>query len=287
MRMKLAMVAALAAVLAGVSTAAAIAEPAACHHPAARGKEELPRLVRCRPAPRPGAVAAVSATARRRTRRSTARVARPTPFSPLPRIRRKPRRPRPRAGGWSPLFFRSRRKIPTRTAISTRKRRAADALASAKYDGKIVVVVWEHKRIAKKDLNRGGEDALGAAQARRHPRRRRAQVLEGGELRLHLDRRHHDLPADIHAAQAALRGSRLRGGPRQHMGLRPGRKQVSGVLQGLREQARGLTAPISPLLYVGFAPRALSPVRFPVKRPNREINFPVPSFHFTRANPIK
>lgn len=40
--------------------------------------------------------------------------------------------------------------------LNTQTQKAAAALNSAAYDGKIVVVVWEHKRIANKDLNRDG-----------------------------------------------------------------------------------------------------------------------------------
>jgi hypothetical protein len=37
--------------------------------------------------------------------------------------------------------------------LNTQTKNAAAALNSPEYDGKIVVVVWEHKHIAKKDLN--------------------------------------------------------------------------------------------------------------------------------------
>jgi hypothetical protein len=40
--------------------------------------------------------------------------------------------------------------------LDAQTQKAAAALNSAEYDGKIVVVVWEHKHIAKKDLNRNG-----------------------------------------------------------------------------------------------------------------------------------
>jgi hypothetical protein len=36
-------------------------------------------------------------------------------------------------------------------------KKAAAALGSSQYDGKTVVVVWEHKHIAKKDLNESGD----------------------------------------------------------------------------------------------------------------------------------
>ena len=41
--------------------------------------------------------------------------------------------------------------------LDAQTRKAAAALDSAEYDGKIVVVVWEHKHIAKKDLNKDGD----------------------------------------------------------------------------------------------------------------------------------
>jgi hypothetical protein len=40
--------------------------------------------------------------------------------------------------------------------LDTQTQKAAAALNSVEYDGKIVVVVWEHKHIANKDLNRDG-----------------------------------------------------------------------------------------------------------------------------------
>jgi hypothetical protein len=41
--------------------------------------------------------------------------------------------------------------------LDKQTKKAAAALDSAEYDGKIVVVVWEHKHIAKKDLNKDGD----------------------------------------------------------------------------------------------------------------------------------
>jgi hypothetical protein len=41
--------------------------------------------------------------------------------------------------------------------LNTQTQKAAAALNSAKYDGKIVVVVWEHKRIASESLNKDGD----------------------------------------------------------------------------------------------------------------------------------
>jgi hypothetical protein len=40
--------------------------------------------------------------------------------------------------------------------LDVQTEKAAAALDSSEYDGKIIVVVWEHKHIAKKDLNRTG-----------------------------------------------------------------------------------------------------------------------------------
>jgi hypothetical protein len=40
--------------------------------------------------------------------------------------------------------------------LNVQTEKAAAALASSEYDGKIIVVVWEHKHIAKKNLNRTG-----------------------------------------------------------------------------------------------------------------------------------
>jgi hypothetical protein len=40
--------------------------------------------------------------------------------------------------------------------LDTQTQKAAAALSSAEYDGKVVVIVWEHNRIAKKDLNKTG-----------------------------------------------------------------------------------------------------------------------------------
>jgi hypothetical protein len=40
-------------------------------------------------------------------------------------------------------------------ALNEQTRKAAAALDSADYDGKVVVVVWEHHRIANKELNQG------------------------------------------------------------------------------------------------------------------------------------
>jgi hypothetical protein len=41
--------------------------------------------------------------------------------------------------------------------LDTQTQKAAAELNSADYDGRIVVVVWEHKHIAKKDLNKDGK----------------------------------------------------------------------------------------------------------------------------------
>jgi hypothetical protein len=41
--------------------------------------------------------------------------------------------------------------------LNAQTRKAATALASAEYNGKTVVVVWEHKHIAKPDLNLSGD----------------------------------------------------------------------------------------------------------------------------------
>ena len=41
--------------------------------------------------------------------------------------------------------------------LDRQTRKAAAELNSTKYDGKIVVVVWEHKHIAKKELNKDGD----------------------------------------------------------------------------------------------------------------------------------
>jgi hypothetical protein len=45
--------------------------------------------------------------------------------------------------------------------LDEQTKKAATALDSPEYDGKIVVVVWEHKHIAKKDLNEDGERPIG------------------------------------------------------------------------------------------------------------------------------
>ena len=60
--------------------------------------------------------------------------------------------------GMEPTVFTVPPKDPDEDSdLDTQTQKAATALASAKYDGKIVVVVWEHKHIAKKDLNEEGK----------------------------------------------------------------------------------------------------------------------------------
>jgi len=62
----------------------------------------------------------------------------------------------PSAATWDkpPVVFSVPPKDPTEDSdLATQTRQAAAALNSAEYDGKIVVIVWEHKHIANKDLN--------------------------------------------------------------------------------------------------------------------------------------
>ena len=60
--------------------------------------------------------------------------------------------------GMEPIIFPVPPKDPDEESdLDTQTRKAATALASASYDGKIVVVVWEHKRIANKELNQDGK----------------------------------------------------------------------------------------------------------------------------------
>ena len=62
----------------------------------------------------------------------------------------------PSAGTWGKklTIFRSCQKTPRRRPTSTRKRRKPQPPSnSAEYDGKIVVVVWEHRHIANAKLD--------------------------------------------------------------------------------------------------------------------------------------
>ena len=66
----------------------------------------------------------------------------------------------PSAKSWGKqlTIFSLPRKDPNEESdLDEQTKKAATALDSPEYDGKIVVVVWEHKHIAKKDLNEDGD----------------------------------------------------------------------------------------------------------------------------------
>ena len=162
---------------------------------------------------------------------------RPDAFFAITAHTRETATPAAESWGMEPALFPVPPKDPDEESdLDTQTRKAATALASASYDGKIVVVVWEHKRIANKELNEDGKTLWALLKLGEIPNADAPQDLEGRKLRLFLDHRHDDLSADVHAAQTAVHGACLCGGPRQRMGRRCGREQVSGVLQGLREQ---------------------------------------------------
>ena len=81
--------------------------------------------------------------------------------------------------------------------LNEQTRKAAAALDSPEYDGKIVVVVWEHHRIANKELNKDNATFWSAAKPRNNSQSQCAGKLEGRELRLYLGRRLHERGAEV------------------------------------------------------------------------------------------
>ncbi len=63
--------------------------------------------------------------------------------------------------------------------LDTQTQKAAAALNSVEYDGKIVVVVWEHKHIANKDFNRDGSTFWSLLKLREIPNASAPKSWEG------------------------------------------------------------------------------------------------------------
>ena len=158
MRMKPAMVAVLGAVSVGVSTAAAIAEPARIillRHAEKKNSRDLCDVGKLRAQALSDQYLGKGAPGNETI---YGKGGRPDAFFAITAHTRETATPSAESWGMEPILFPVPPKDPDEESdLDTQTRKAATALASASYDGKIVVVVWEHKRIANKELNQDGK----------------------------------------------------------------------------------------------------------------------------------
>ena len=170
MRMKPAMVAVLGAVSVGVSTAAAIAEPARIillRHAEKKNSRDLCDVGKLRAQALSDQYLGKGAPGNETI---YGKGGRPDAFFAITAHTRETATPSAESWGMEPILFPVPPKDPDEESdLDTQTRKAATALASASYDGKIVVVVWEHKRIANKELNQDGKTLWALLEPARSP----------------------------------------------------------------------------------------------------------------------